>query len=50
MKSCAIIPQVKNKVTDKIEDSQLYINLLQYTVNDRNLANDIYYRAINLLL
>jgi hypothetical protein len=47
MRSCAIIPQVKNKVTDKIEDSQLYINLLQYTVNDRNLANDIYYRAIN---
>ena len=50
MRSCAIIPQVKNKVTGKIEDSQLYTNLLQYTVNDRNLANDIYYRAINLLL
>lgn len=45
--SCAINPQIKNKVTGELQNSNLYRNIMQYTNNNRLLANDIYYRAIN---
>lgn len=47
MEACSIIPQIKNTITGEIEDSKLYIDLLKYTGNNRSVANDIYYRAIN---
>lgn len=40
-KSCAIIPKVNNK-NGQVVDSRLYINLLAYTGNNRELTNKFY--------
>ena len=47
MSYCNIIPRVKNQITNEIEDSNLYQDLLKYTSNDRKISNDIYNRAIS---
>ena len=41
MNNCAIIPRVKNK-KGEITSSKLFIDLLEYTNNDRARAIEIY--------
>lgn len=46
MKSCAIIPQVRDK-DGSIKDSRLFKDLLFFTNNNRKQTNRIYYRTKN---